>query len=419
VAAAGATATAETQAKATAQAVNAASTAISSAATATTVALQAPPTPTRGSSVLGEVTPPNPPGGSGGSQVPRASFGIGAGEPKTTGAIRGFDQVSKDPKVIGTNIVLAIILLIVLLVSSTVFNEAVSEHRVELQATAARLLSPFHRLGARLSTLAPAGLDRGPLALLVGPIAMLGVTALVYSFNEPHLAFDGQTALLYSSLLVSIAVITYIVEGGEALMTHRRFGLTTGVRLVPIAIVIAAGFVIMSRLVHFQAPIMYGFIASATVLGAAGLERKDAATAVVVPAIALLAASIGAWLLLPPLRDWTQHNHNWWSHVPSESAAAVFVGGIEGLMFVLLPLRFTDGEKIFRWYRWLWFPLFGVSAFLFCWVVLNPQARAFDSLLEGRVVFIACLVAAYAIVAMGFWAYFWQRSRRHEAANVT
>ena len=108
---------------------------------------------------------------------------------------------------------------------------------------------------------------------------------------------------------------------------------------------------------------------------------------------------------------------NWWSHVPSEAAAAIFVGGIEGLLFVLLPLRFTDGEKIFRWYRWLWFPLFGVAAFLFCWVVLNPQAKAFDAVLEGRVIFIACLVGIYAILATGFWAYFWQRHRLQSREN--
>ena len=44
-------------------------------------------------------------------------------------------------------------------------------------------------------------------------------------------------------------------------------------------------------------------------------------------------------------------------------------------------------------------------------MVLNPQAKAFDAVLEGRVIFIACLVALYAILATGFWAYFWQRHR--------
>ncbi len=411
---AGATATSEAaiEATATSQAEDRA-TATSQAQTATASA----PTPTRESEVLGAVTPSGSDGG--GSPAQRPVFGVGAGEPRTTAAILGFDQISKDAKVIGTNIVLAIILLIVLLLSSTIFNEAVSEHRVELQALGGRLFAPFAWLGDRTAALRPAGLAGNTrLNFLFGPLLLLGVTALVYSFNEPHLAFDGQTALLYSSLLIAIGVTTYIVEGGEALMANRRFGVDAGVRLVPVAIAIAAVFVLISRLVSFDAPIMYGFIASATVLGAAGLDRRDGATAVLVPAIALLAASVGAWLLLPALRDMAQHNSHWWSHVPSEAAAAIFIGGIEGLMFVLLPLRFTDGEKIFRWYRWLWFPLFGICAFLFSWVVLNPQAKAFDAVLEGRVIFVACLVAIYAAVATAFWAYFWQRSRRVVHANV-
>jgi hypothetical protein len=407
-AAVGATATAEVG---TATAVSMNATATSDARTATARAPR--PTPTPESDVLGVATPGsgNGGGGSSGGRVP--SFGVKAGQPETTAAVLSLDQISKNPRVVGTNLLLAIILLVVLLVSSTVFNETVTEHRVELQGYALRFMSPFTGIGDRFNNVRPSALTSSSwVSGLLGPILLLGATAAVYSLNEPHLGFDGKTALLFSSLLISIAVITYVVEGGEALVTNRRFGVDAGIRLVPIAIAIAAGFVLLSRLVSFDAPVMYGFIASATALGVVGLERKDAATAVVVPAIALLAVSIGAWLLLEPLRDATSGDDAWWAHVPGEAAAAIFVGGVEGLLFVLLPVRFTDGEKVFRWYRWLWFPLFLTPLFFFCWVILNPQAKEFDALLEGRVVFIASLVAIYAAVSGLCWAYFSFRRTR-------
>jgi hypothetical protein len=382
-------------------------TATAAAATQTAQA----PTPTRQSEVLPDVV--TPAGlGDGGDVAYLPAFHVGAGQPETTAAVFGLDAVSKDPVVVGTNIILAIILLIILLVSSTVFNETVNEHRVELQSYAMRLSAPFAWLGDHAKALIPAGAaSAGWINWLLGPLLILGVTALVYSLNEPHIAFDGQTALLYSSLLIAIAVSTYVVEGGEALVSHRRFGVNTGVRLVPIAIAIAAGFVILSRLVAFEAPIMYGFVASATALGVVGLERKDAATAIVIPAVALLLISVGAWFLLDPLRDATQDSTTWWAHVPSEAAAAIFVGGVEGLLFVLLPIRFTDGEKVFKWYRSLWFVLFGICLFFFSWAILNPQAKAFDALLEGRVVFVVCMVALYAAVAALIWGYFAFRRR--------
>jgi hypothetical protein len=163
---------------------------------------------------------------------------------------------------------------------------------------------------------------------------------------------------------------------------------------------------------------MYGFIASVAGLGVIGLQSKDAATAVVVPAIAMLLVAIGAWLLLGPLRELAESESAWWTHVPSESAALIFIGGIEGLLFVLLPIRFSDGEKVFRWYKGLWFLMFGTALFFFCWVILNPEAKAFDAMLEGRVIFIASLVAVYAVLAGLFWLFFLLR-QRHTEPDIT
>jgi hypothetical protein len=81
----------------------------------------------------------------------------------------------------------------------------------------------------------------------------------------------------------------------------------------------------------------------------------------------------------------------------------------------MIPLAFTDGSKIFQWYRLLWFPLFFIPAFIFAWAILNPEAAALESLLEGRVLFALALVALYIAAALIPWAYFAWRPRRAEA----
>jgi hypothetical protein len=380
------------------------------AGTASATPPQATATSTAGSDVLGAVTPTGPRDGGTGSDRPAAQ--PDAPEPQTSAAVLGFDQISKDPGVIGTNLVLAIILLIVLLATSAVFNDTLNEHRVEMQALWFRLTRPLRAIGGAVTGAAHTTLTAPSLlARIVPPVLVLGLSGLVYTFNEPGVGFDGKTTLLFMSLVIAIGVTTYLYEGGEALVTERRFGIPASVQLFPVALAFAVGFVIVSRLTHFEAPIMYGFVASATVLAAAGLRHRDSATAVLFPAVALLGISIAAWLLLVPLREISEGNNRWWVHLPGASAALIFAAGIEGLLFVMLPIRFTDGEKIWRWYRWLWFPLFFVPAFLFAWVIMNPEAEALGALLEGRVLFVSGLVGAYVLVTLAIWLYFYVTER--------
>jgi hypothetical protein len=362
----------------------------------------------------------NPPAGStGGRPAVRPGAAILFGpEPRTTGNVLALDQLSKSPKVVGTNFLLAIILLIVLLFTSTVFNSTLDEHRVEVQAVARRLTTPFRWFGGIFKRDYPATFAEAAWAeRVIGPVLVLGLTCLVYSFNESGFGWNGKTVALFLSMLISIAVSTYIIEGGEVLITTRRFRVPAGVRLFPMAIAIAAGFVLLSRLSSFQAPIMYGFVGSAAALTAVKLEQKDSAFAVALPSLMLLALSVGAWFLLIPLRHASSYSTHWWAHLPSDSAALIFAGGIEGLLFTMIPMRFTDGAKIFRWYRSLWVPLFLIPAFLFSWVLLNPAAKGFDAILEGRVILALCLVGAYAAGTLAFWAFFAIRGEEDEPGS--
>jgi hypothetical protein len=233
----------------------------------------------------------------------------------------------------------------------------------------------------------------------------------IYLLSEPNIGWNGEAALLFTSFIISIAALTYVYEGGEAFM-NRRYGVPAAVRVFPAAVLIAAIFVGISRLVSFDAPIMYGFVAAFATIGAVQVNPKNEATAVTFAATSLLVLSIGAWFLIDPFRDLAGvDSETWWQSLPGETAVLIFVGGIEGLLFLLVPVRFNDGDKIFRWYKLLWASMFMVAAFFFAWVVLNPEAKAFSAILEGRVVFITCLVAAYALLATSAWAFFVFRRR--------
>jgi hypothetical protein len=356
----------------------------------------------------GEQTPPS----GGDNNGSNTTGGGGAGrEPLTTRSVLGVDQVSHNWKVILTNLLLAIILLVILFTSSAVFNETISEHRALLQGWLQRTVGPLVALAGGVSEAwsSRRGLFGLLLERLLGPMLVLGLAALIYTFGNSGMGWNSQTALLYVSMILTMAIMTYLSEGGEALITHRRYGVSAAVRLYPFALIIAIVFTLLTRVINFQAPVMFGFIATATALTTVGLEEREGATAVLVPSLALLALSVGCWFAIDPLRD-AVHSSNWWASLPSATASLIFVGGIEGLLFVMIPLSFTDGSKLFKWYRPFWLLIVVISAFFFSWAILNPAAVAFDIFLERRVLFVVSSVAAYATLALLVWAYFKARA---------
>lgn len=353
----------------------------------------------------------------GGSEEP-AQAGPPAGVvPSVTRNVPTPGQLSTSAGVVATNIVLALILLLVLLVTSELFNDTMTENREDIEEFAGRVGGPFLWLG-NLWAAGQQSIGISPrLARLIGPAVVLLLTAVIYTLQEPGVTLDSQGLLLFLSLLISMGVLTYVYEGGEVLMTERGYHVRAGVQMVPFAIALAVSFVMISRVTDFQAPVLYGFVVAATVLGGAwALDERQSGIAVAVPAVALFTISLAAWALIGPLRDLAGASNDWYAHLPSETAALIFAGGMEGLLFTMTPLAFQNGGKIYRWNRAAWAAIFGSAAFVFSWALLNPAAQQFDALVERRVVIAMSLVAAYAVTVVVTWWYFVQRERAAHAA---
>jgi hypothetical protein len=361
------------------------------------------------SQVLGEE--PTPPPTDEPLPVP-ATPPPGNPRPETTGGLLSIDDLPTDARSIGTNLVLAIIMILVLLFSSTLFNETIKEHRIHFDQIMSQIAAPFAflRSGLAASPLATSG------GQIFGSVAVLLLTGLIYTFNEPDAGFSDETLLLFASLVIGIGILTYVYEGGQVLVTSRRFHIPSAVRLFPAALAIAGVFVLISRLVDFQTPFVFGFVASAVILTGTEPDTKQTGQAVFVPALALLAVSIGAWLLMPVFRDATSAGDSWWAYLPGEVAAVLFAGGVEGLLFQMVPVRFTDGSKVWAWHRLAWLPLFAIPGFLFWWAIINPEAERLGTLTDGHVLAAIVMIGLYALAAVATWAFFYFRHRAQERA---
>ena len=335
---------------------------------------------------------------------------VGAPEPEFVASVPGPDEISTDPEVIGTNMFLALFVILAFAFTSTLFNQTLEENRRQIEGWVGRFFTPFRRITSLVEQRYGVVAARQPwVRRFVGPAVILVLTGLIYGFLSPDFGFNTKSVVLFVSMLIGVGAITYVYKGGQALFTTRRLRTRAGVKLYGVALVIAAGCVLLSRLVDFQPGFLYGSVAAYTLLAPAALDRRQSGQTVFFPAVALLALSVIAWLLVIPLREVTQGSDAWWVALPEGAAAAVFVAGLEGLFFNMIPLSFMDGAKIAQWNRLLWFLMFGVAGFLFWHVLLNQEGVYLHALPERKVVAALGLLAFYSIVTLGTWAYFRQR----------
>jgi hypothetical protein len=319
-----------------------------------------------------------------------------------------------------TNALLTLLVVLLFGLMSSLFNSTMDDNREDISRSFARLMARFSGVTAPLRSFEQ-GLHRAAggehLSSASRAIVVLALTGLIYGFLSPDFGPNPQSLLLFISLVIGMGVVTYVSEGGSTALATRRFHVESSVRLFGAAIGVAIGFVLISRLTDFQPGFMYGYVASSLILGNVALDRRRSAQLVIVPSLALLAISLGAWLLLGPLGAAARHDGSWTAVLADSVAATVFVGGLEGLFYNMIPLTFMDGAVIYRWNRVVWGVMFGTATFLFWQLVINQYSSYVDALRQSSVLFCLLMLAAYSAVTIATWAYF-RRRRRFELAEA-
>jgi len=329
--------------------------------------------------------------------------------------------VSFDIAVIGTNLFLTLLLLLIFGTTSAIFNSTVESNREELERWIAGIrhrLEPITGpIGGFFALFGPVG--KGRQASRVRVAAILLLTGLVYGFISPDFGLNGQSVLLFLSLALGLGAVTYINEGGAAIFASRRLHVPAGVRVHIAALVVAIVCVAASRLIEFRPGIVYGFVASTAFLVPAALDRRQEGKVALYPAIVLLAASLGAWLLLDVVRGMEATGSGWALPFAEALLAVIFVGGLEGVFYNMIPLTFMDGKAVANWSRIAWAVMFGLVTFLFWQLLINPDAGYLDALRQTKVVVVLVLVIFYVVITLVTWSYFRWRVPHGEEEPAT
>jgi hypothetical protein len=229
---------------------------------------------------------------------------------------------------------------------------------------------------------------------------ILLIVGAIYSGLDPDFGLNQTTLALVVSLTIGVGLLTIIYEGSQILLSSRAFGHPGTLELEPLGILIAIASVLLTRITSLHPGIVLGVIAGAVV---SAPDTREQGKVVLGAMVGMLVMSLVALLLVAPLRTLSNDSSAWYAVIPETVAVTLFVGGIEGLLFNLLPLEFMEGRAVWRWSRPAWLLLTVTVVFVFFHVVVN-RTDSYTSVAEEtgvRALFAIAVVCV--LLASAFW----------------
>ena len=143
-------------------------------------------------------------------------------------------------------------------------------------------------------------------------------------------------------------------------------------------------------------------------------SRRGRVTLIAVSAA--LALTLVCWIGVGWLRAVNEDGGNAPLALIEAICVTVFVGGIEGLFFNMIPLSVMDGGKLFQWNKAIWAAFAATATFLFWHVLLNQQRSNFDAIRPASSVTVLVVFLMYSGASVGLWWWFKRRDARMASA---
>jgi hypothetical protein len=274
-------------------------------------------------------------------------------------AIRTVVDVSFDPGHVAVNAGLVLLLLFLTGLPAELLNSTLKAH-YDQRARGPR----FPRLVA-LGT----AVNALPNPVLLSGFALVG--ALIYGQLDPDFGFNRESLVLVGGLTAALIVVTGLAEALRIPYLRRRGGPPSHLRMFPLALVGAVVLVAVSRAFELQPGLIFGITCGLALSG----EISDIVEgpSIAFASVGLLVVAVASWLLWTPVADAAAGPDPGTATLFLDaSLSALWVTGLQAVMFGLLPLRFLPGEKLVHWSRGAWLAIYGVALFLFVHAVARP-----------------------------------------------
>lgn len=201
-------------------------------------------------------------------------------------------------------------------------------------------------------------------------LAFTLVSSVLYGFLDPAFGWNRASGVQLTVLVIATIILTLVFAVPTRRYMKKLHADEGYLKVLPGALVFGLVCVVASRLAHFQPGYFCGVVAGFAFTRTLNKEEAGKST-----------ARAGAFMLALALVAWGARSAvavEGTTLAPSVLRAVLgglFVGGVEGLVFGMLPLRFMSGEKLWTWNKLLWAGLMGAGLFIFVHVLLDPEAE--------------------------------------------
>jgi hypothetical protein len=327
------------------------------------------------------------------------TLGPGFASSAFVASVGGPLQVSLDPVVLAQSAFLSLLIVLLMPFPAELFNKTLEEHLSEVRGALGRvpLLGLIVGRGA--------GRETGQMGWF-NPVAVLVfvlVSAALYGLLDPGFGLGAASLVTYFGLLVALVAVAWLAALPLRSVHHRLTGDSGRLRAVPWTLLFAALSVLISRAACFLPGYLYGLVIGYAFVRE--IEERDEGRGLAAGAWWMLGLAFVAWFALGAVRTPGIE-----PSVPGRIAESVFaaitVGGIEGIVFGLVPLRFLHGEAVFRWRRSRWGVLYGLGLFAFFWIILNPSNGFVGTSSQTELFTALALFVGFGLASVLFWSYF-------------
>ena len=330
-------------------------------------------------------------------------------------------DISTDPSVIGTNILLAVFLMLPFAVAVDYFSKLVSENEETLRKRIPPL-AWIHSLQGRLSSLIPGG--SGVRQTLMDVLSLLGVAVLygiIFSLLDiTWNPFSASGLVLLGSMTLAYGMIGFLDDILQWLAV-RKWGIPTEYNVRPTNILLSVISVGVSRAFSLLPGLMFGS-PEALHFDESLLNKKQNQTLIRMSTAIYLLITFGAWL---PTIVTTLIQRS-----AAPDTVKELVGGLEAFLLVIFAvglenifldlLGFSDGlgMKIKQTNGWIWSLSLALCTFLFLHTLLNPQYDFVDVLQQGNISVFIGIAVAFILITGLLRFISWRRERKAKAETT-
>lgn len=264
-------------------------------------------------------------------------------------------EISRDPLVIGTNALLAILIFLVVGLACFMFNNVIESHGDDINKFTKRIpvLRLFH--GENLH-------KKSFIKKLI-----LLITLLLFGLIAAHISPDFNLFEQKNLGILTITVITIIIatyaKDTLRFVIARRNDWPAFFKPNMLGLLLAVICVVLSRKLEIPPGYLFG-IPMGLFIFSKQFEEKEGK----------FEFSALSWMFFMAIAAWFAAPYVQQYEVIFDLFNLLYVILLEGLFFELFPLEYLPGKAIYKWSKFAWALIFGSVSFLLLHTLFNPNS---------------------------------------------